>query len=200
MAGSSDIGTKRGPGRPPDLKKRRAILEAAREVLAEVGYTSMTIDAVAQRAGSNRVLIYRVWDSKLALARDALFGGDEEFTAPDTGSLRSDLEALIAQHVTRMSRPAYLKGAPGLTVELLSDPELFRETHELYVRPSEEGFRTIVDRWQARGELDGEVDPAIVTRVVSGAITGLAASGRFSPSEIVSLVVSTLVGGLLPVR
>ncbi|MGQ0434096.1 MAG: TetR/AcrR family transcriptional regulator, partial [Microthrixaceae bacterium] len=51
--------SKRGPGRPPDLGKRQAILDAAREVLAEVGYTSMTIDAVAQRAGSNRVLIYR---------------------------------------------------------------------------------------------------------------------------------------------
>ena len=37
-------------GRPPDLEKRLAIIEAAREVLAEVGYTSMTIDAVAQRA------------------------------------------------------------------------------------------------------------------------------------------------------
>jgi AcrR family transcriptional regulator len=200
MAGSSDGGARRGPGRPPDLKKRRAILEAAREVLAEVGYSSMTIDAVAQRAGSNRVMIYRVWDSKLALARDALFGGDEDFTAPDTGSLRTDLEALITQHVTRMSRPAYLKGAPGLTVELLSDPDLYRETHELYVRPSEDGFREIVDRWHERGVIDGATDPAVITRVVSGTITGLASSGRYSPDEIVSIVVSTLVGGLLAVQ
>jgi AcrR family transcriptional regulator len=195
---------RRGPGRPPDLAKRQAIIEAAREVLAEVGYTSMTIDAVAQRAGSNRVLIYRVFESKLALARDALFGDDEEFSAPDTGSLRGDLEGLIAQHTTRMTRPAYLKGAPGLTVELLSDPALFRETHELYVRPSEEGFRTILERARQRGELsgtvDGEIDPVVITRVVSGAITGLAAMGRLSPEEIVEVVVSTLVGGLLPVR
>ena len=26
-----------------------------------------------------------------------------------------------------MSRPAYVKGVPALTVELLSDPELFRD-------------------------------------------------------------------------
>jgi AcrR family transcriptional regulator len=200
MAGSADGGVKRGPGRPPDLAKRHAIIEAAREVLAEVGYASMTIDAVAQRAGSNRVLIYRVWDSKLALARDALFGDEVEFTTPDTGSLRADLEGLIAQHVTRMTRPAYLKGAPGLTVELLSDPTLFRETHELYVRPSEDGFRTILQRARQRGEVDGEVDPVVITRVVSGAITGLAATGRLTPAEIVDLVVSTLVGGLLAVR
>ena len=89
----------RRPGRPPDLEKRQAILDAAREVLAEVGYASMTIDAVAQRAGSNRVLIYRVWDTKLALARDALLGGDSDFVVPDTGELAR--------------RPARLHGPAG---------------------------------------------------------------------------------------
>ena len=63
-----------GTGRPPDLEKRQAIIDATLEVLAEVGYASLTIDAVAKRAGSNRVLIYRVWDSKVLLVRDALFG------------------------------------------------------------------------------------------------------------------------------
>jgi AcrR family transcriptional regulator len=188
---------KRGPGRPPDLAKRQAILEAARDVLAEVGYSSMTIDAVAHRAGSNRVLVYRVWDSKLALARDALFGGDREFVVPDSGSLVGDLEDFVGQHVDRMARPAYVKGAPGLTVELLSDPALFRETHELYVRPSEEGFRAILGRAQERGEIADGADPVLVTRVVSGAITGLASLGRLGPEEIATLVVRTLVGGLL---
>ena len=46
----TDQRPKRGPGRPPDLAKRRAIIDATLELLAEVGYGSMTIDAVAQRA------------------------------------------------------------------------------------------------------------------------------------------------------
>ena len=176
---------RRGPGRPPDLVKRRAIIDAAREVLAEVGFASMTIDAVAQRAGSNRVLIYRVWDSKLALARDALFGDDVDLVVPDTGSLVEDLRAFTAQQVARMTRPAYLMGAPGLTVELLSDPALFRETHELYVKPSEDGFRAILEAARARGELqDGvDVDPVVITRVVSGVTTGLARSAASAPAR-----------------
>ena len=160
--------------------KRRAIIDAAREVLAEVGYASMTIDAVAQRAGSNRVLITACWDSKLALARDALFGDDVDLVVPDTGALVEDLRAFTAQQVARMTRPAYLMGAPGLTVELLSDPALFRETHELYVKPSEDGFRAILGPGRrprrAAGRLD--VDPVVITRVVSGVTTGLARSGR----------------------
>lgn len=186
----------RRPGRPPDLEKRAAILDAAREVLAEVGYASMTIDAVAQRAGSNRVLIYRVWDTKLALARDALLGGDSDFVVPDTGELRADLRDFTAQQVARMTRPAYLKGVPGLTVELMSDPALFRDTHERYVKPSEDGYRTIVARAVERGELAGPVDPTVLTRLVSGFVTSLAPSGRHGVDEITDFAVAALVGVL----
>ena len=190
--------TKRGPGRPPDLAKRQAILDAAREVLAEVGYTSMTIDAVAQRAGSNRVLIYRVWDTKLALAADALFGSmGGAFDVPDTGSLEADLRAFIAQHVERMSGPAYLKGLPGLTVELLNDPERYRWMHARFVQPSEDGYRAILERARARGEVAGEVDPRILTRVVSGATTSLAQTGRLTRAEMTELLLTTLLGGLI---
>ncbi len=189
---------RRGPGRPPDLAKREAVLQATREVLAEVGYTSMTIDAVAQRAGSNRVLIYRVWDTKLALAADALFGTAGPFDVPDTGSLREDLRDYIAQHVARMSGPAYLKGLPGLTVELLNDPDLFRWMHVRFVQPSEDGYREILERANARGELAGDVDPKLLTRVVSGATTRLAQTGLLSAAEMTDALVQMLLGGLVP--
>jgi AcrR family transcriptional regulator len=186
----------RRPGRPPDLEKRQAILDAAREVLAEVGYASMTIDAVAQRAGSNRVLIYRVWDTKLALARDALLGGDSDFVVPDTGELRADLRDFTAQQVARMTRPAYLMGVPGLTVELMSDARLFRDTYERYVKPSDDGFRTIVARAVERGELARPFDEAVLTRLVSGFVTSLAQSGRHDVEEITDLAVAALMGVL----
>jgi len=194
-------GAKRGPGRPPDLAKRQAILDAALEILAEVGYTSMTIDAVAQRAGSNRVLVYRVWDSKLALAADALFGSmGGAFEIPDTGTLEGDLRAFVAQHVERMSGAAYLKGLPGLTVELLNDPELYRWMHARFVQPSEDGYRTIVERGRERGEVTAAVDPKVLTRVVSGATTSLAQTGRLSAEAMTDILVRMLLGGLVPTR
>jgi AcrR family transcriptional regulator len=200
MAAPPPDGARRGPGRPPDLAKRRAILDATLEVLAEVGYASMTIDAVAQRACSNRVLIYRVWESKVNLARDALFGSADELVVPDTGSAAEDLRRYLAQLVANMSRPAHVNGVPGLTVELQADGALFRDTYKRYVKPTEDGFRTILERAVERGELDEAPDPRVLTRLLSGAVPGLAQPGQLSPAAITDLLFRLLTDGLVPLR
>lgn len=194
------VAQKRGPGRPPDLAKRQAIVEATLEVLAEVGFASLTIDAVAQRAGSNRVLIYRVWDTKTALVRDALFGSADDLVVPDTGAVREDLRRFVEQLVETLTRPAHLMGVPGLTVELLSDPDLARDTYVRYIRPSEEGFAAILDRARDRGEVVGRADPRIITNLVSGMATGLAQALRLPTDEIVEIVVGALVDGVVELR
>lgn len=191
---------RRGPGRPPDLEKRQAIIDATLEVLAEVGFASLTIDAVAQRAGSNRVLIYRVWDSKTALVRDALFGSADDLVVPDTGSVREDLRLFVDQLVHTMRRPAHLMGVPGLTVELLSDPDLSRDTYLRYIKPSEVGFDQILARGRLRGEVGATADPRVITNLVSGMATGLAQALRLPPDEITDIVVSALVDGIVQVQ
>ncbi|HVX18203.1 MAG TPA: TetR/AcrR family transcriptional regulator [Acidimicrobiales bacterium] len=195
---ASEATAKRGPGRPRDLAKRRAIIDATLEVVAEVGYSSLTIDAVAQRAGSNRLLIYRVWDTKAALVRDAIFGSADDLVVPDTGSTLDDLRDFVGQLVDNMRRPAYVMGVPGLTIELLADPALFRDTHRRYIKPAEDGFATILERGRERGEVAGDVDPVVLTRVVSGITTSLGQTARMSVAEIVDVVLQSLVGGFVP--
>lgn len=198
---ASDAGPeRRGPGRPPDLEKRQAIIDATLTELAEVGFASLTIDAVAQRAGSNRVLIYRVWDSKTALVRDALFGSADDLVVPDTGSVREDLRLFVDQLVHTMRRPAHLMGVPGLTVELLSDPDLARDTYLRYIKPSELGFEQILDRGRQRGELVAPADPRVITNLVSGMATGLAQALRLPAEEITEIVVRALVDGIIPLE
>jgi hypothetical protein len=115
----------------------------------------------------------------------------------DTGSLLDDLRSYVAQHVDRMRHPAYLKGVPGLTVELQSDPALFRDTHKRFIEPSEDGFRTILDRAHDRGELRHPPDPRVITYVLSGAATSLAQNTRLTAAEVTDLIMSLLDGGLL---
>jgi hypothetical protein len=98
-----------------------------------------------------------------------------------------------------MSLPAYVKGVPGLTVEMLADPVLSRTAWDRYVRPAEEGFRLILERADERGDVVGVADPRLLTRVVSGTVTGLAQTTRLSPAEMTDVIVAMFVGGLLDV-
>lgn len=76
-----------------------ALLDAAWAELAERGYDEFTIDAVAARAGTSRAVLYRRWSSKQELALAALkHEADKDVVvAPDTGSLRGDIIALLQQ-------------------------------------------------------------------------------------------------------
>ena len=52
--------------------REREILEAALEVLADVGYDRLTMDAVATRARASKATLYRRWNTKVGLVIDAL--------------------------------------------------------------------------------------------------------------------------------
>lgn len=189
--------TKRGPGRPPDLAKRRAVVDATLAVLAEVGYGSLTIDEVARRSGSTRVFVYRVWESKAGLVADALFGSAADLTVADTGSTRDDLRDHIAQLVGTMSRPAYLNGVPGLTVDMLRNPSGWREIRSRYIVPAEEALTTILERGRARGDVVAAVDVRVITYVVSGTITSLAQGLRLQGDDLVDAVLAAVTGGIV---
>ena len=59
-------------GRPRDPRRGRAILDAARAVLAERGFTGASMDAIARSAGVGKDTLYRRWDSKEQLVQHLL--------------------------------------------------------------------------------------------------------------------------------
>jgi AcrR family transcriptional regulator len=74
-----------------------ALLDAAWAELTERGYDDMTMDAVAARAGTSRAVLYRRWPSKQDLVVAMLVHNvkTDVVAAPDTGSLRGDVVALL---------------------------------------------------------------------------------------------------------
>jgi AcrR family transcriptional regulator len=89
-------------GEAPPQRRRgealeTALLDAAWEELTEHGYDELTIDAVATRAGTSRAVLYRRWPSKqdLVVATLTQYVKTEFVDAPDTGSLRGDVIALL---------------------------------------------------------------------------------------------------------
>ena len=108
---ASEVGNGGPSGRATarDEGREQAILEAAIELLAEVGYEAMSIEAVAVRARSSKATIYRRWPGKAELVAEAMRRRTEPFVEdlPDTGSLRGDLLGLAERMFTG------IKGADG---------------------------------------------------------------------------------------
>jgi len=71
--------------------REQEILDAALEVLADVGYDRLTMDAVAQAAKASKATLYRRWNSKATLVVEALAHTKGVPHLPDTGNLRTDL-------------------------------------------------------------------------------------------------------------
>jgi AcrR family transcriptional regulator len=89
-------------GRKRDLNRDQDFLEATLNILAEVGFDSMTMDLVAARVKAGKATLYRRWQSKELLVRDALISMSrnsiEVDQLPDTGNVRDDLLSVVKPH------------------------------------------------------------------------------------------------------
>jgi len=86
-----------GPGRPPDPKKRAAVLEAARKLFLSDGYDA-SLEAIALKAGVSRQTIYNLFGSKDELFVAVLANRAEQLTAPlDRGSDAVGPQAVLSE-------------------------------------------------------------------------------------------------------
>ena len=97
---------KAASGRPRNPLIDEAVLQAAAELVVEVGYADLTIAAIAERAGTSKPAIYRRWPSKAHLVHEAAFrDDDEQLSLPDTGVLRDDLAEMLRRTSAAFAHP-----------------------------------------------------------------------------------------------
>ncbi|MYS20002.1 transcriptional regulator, TetR family [Streptomyces sp. DvalAA-14] len=162
----SDQASDRGRGgRSRDTSRDDALRRAALDLVTEIGYDRMTMDAVAARAAAGKATVYRRWSNKAELVGDALAHQHADGVVPDTGSLRGDLAA-FGESLFSGQDPLYkARLITGLASAVLADPEL-RRTFETLVPPTERAVATIVDRAVARGEIAAPADPALIAAIL----------------------------------
>ncbi len=139
--------------------RENEVLDAAVEVLAEVGYDRLTMDQVALAAHASKATLYRRWSTKAELVVDAVsrakgLPGPE---VPDTGSLRGDLMALACGPAGMTDRlPMSVLG--GLLTALHTDAELSAAWRQRFLAPRMAVTLTVFDRAARRGEVDPDLD------------------------------------------
>lgn len=75
---SNNPSTPSGPGRPKDLAKRQAILDAAKRLFLRMGYANTSMDAVATEAGVSKLTVYSHFNDKETLFSAAVMAKCEE--------------------------------------------------------------------------------------------------------------------------
>jgi AcrR family transcriptional regulator len=162
--------TGQGVGRPRNIEIDAAILVAARDLLADVGYAQVTMDATAARAGTSKAAIYRRFKSKAELLfAAAVHRSDLELPA-DTGSLRGDLLALGRRIRLDMSTPAAREVAPQVIAEISRSPEVSQRLRNVFVAGERHQIEAILTRAVRRGELPRMPNVATVHRLLGGAL------------------------------
>ena len=162
--------TGQGLGRPRDVGIDAAILVAARELLADVGYAHVTMDATAARAGTSKAAIYRRFKSKAELLFAAAVHGADTQVPADSGSLRDDLLALGRRIRSDMSSPAAREVAPHVLAEISRSPEVSQRLRSVFVASERHEIEAILDRAVRRKELPRMPNVETVHRMLGGAL------------------------------
>lgn len=155
-------------GRPRSAQSHQAILQATLELLAEVGFERMSIEAIATRAGVGKPTIYRRYSSKEELVADAIETCREEYVIPDTGSLWGDIDALLGRAAQTTFSPLGRQMVAMIISTASSNPHFAQVYWTKYLQPRRQAFAVVFERAKARNEVQADLDPDLVFDLISG--------------------------------
>ncbi len=148
----------RAPGRPRCPTTHQAILDAANNLLDEIGFTNMSLEGIAARAGVGKATIYRRWSNKASVVMDAFLAATaKEIAFPNTSSAREDIRRQMRSVVK------VLNGPRGRTIATLigvvqSDNELAEAFRTRFVAVRRGEAKAVVQRGIANGEFKPDMD------------------------------------------
>ena len=194
-------------GQPPatsterrrSIRSHQAILAATTQLLAEVGYSALTIEGVATRAGVGKATVYRWWPSKGALVIEAMSTTLEMISAPETGDLRQDLLAVGKGIVQTLAHTPAGAVISALAADLMRDPDMAEQFRKQVIRPRRSVVTQILRRAADRGELPWTSTPSCCSMYTPVHLLSRLVSGE-PVTVLAEQLVSLLLDGKAPVR
>jgi AcrR family transcriptional regulator len=188
-----------GRGRPRSAAADRAILDAVLALVVE-GHSiaSLSIEAVARRAGVGKATIYRRWSNLEALLIEA-FATEHALpiTLPGT-SIRDDLIVVLETVASYGQRTAGRVFA-ALHADARRNPSFRDRYFAEVIEPRRELLRALLRRGIARGELRPDIDLEAVREVLIGPILVHVKEGPFADpltADLPRRIVDTVLAGI----
>jgi len=148
-------------------RSKAAVLAETYRQLTQSGISGVSIDEVSRASGVSKTTIYRHWTSRSALLIDACSRLGGASPPPDTGTLRTDLHALMTTLAEQLQSAAWATVYPSIVDAAERDPEiaaLQAGLHKAFMAP----FDAVIERGRERGE----VRPAKPAADVIAAVVG----------------------------
>ena len=177
------------------------MLQAAGDLLMEVGYDAMSYDDVARRAGVHRTTVYRRWPTKPELVADAVgLHTDQHVPIPDTGSFATDLMVLVKSVTANIGSEGGARRSRSIVAAAATSEQLAEAVH-VFMTDRIERSEPIVERAVARGELPEGIDPRVAIEPAVGAVWfRLLLTGEPIDDEFVEQVAALVASGAGAVR
>jgi AcrR family transcriptional regulator len=194
--------TNQSVGRRPggrSARIRAAALAATLAELADRGYTALSLDGVARRAGVHKTTLYRRWGSREELVLEAMLErAGEHISVPDTGSLREDLSELARTAAANAASPEVAAMARAVVAGAPHDSRLATANHRFWAARLElDGG--IIERAITRGDVPPETDPRTVIEAVLGPIhLRLLLTGEPVDHAFLEGIVDLVINGVAP--
>lgn len=159
----------RKAGRPRDPEIHRRVLDAAAELLSQVGYLELTMDKVATQAGVTRKTLYHRWPSKAALVGELMVHDSIIDEVPDLGSTRDELLTLFGQ-ILRDARHHDARGILPVLWASMGDADVMERHRREVIGPRRRLAQAALQRGIARGDLPPDTDINLVLDMWSGIV------------------------------
>ncbi|WP_205876863.1 TetR/AcrR family transcriptional regulator [Mycobacterium camsae] len=157
-----------GAGRPRDPRIDSAILAATAELLVSIGYSNLSLAAVAERAGTTKSALYRRWSSKAELVHEAAFPVAPTALVAPAGDFAADIRMMIEATRDVFTTPVVRAALPGLVADMTADPELNARVMSRFAGLFAE-VRTRLREAIDRGQAHPDVDPGRLIELIGGA-------------------------------
>jgi AcrR family transcriptional regulator len=192
--GSMRLSTEVPAGRPRiEGDREQQILDATLEVLGDVGYDRLTMDAVATRAKASKATLYRRWTNKVSLVIDALISVKGTPQAPDTGSLRGDLIESFCGLGGLTDEKTVATFASVITA-ISRDRDFAAAFRRDVVGPKAERSRAIFVRARERGEIPPGVDIDLLSPALAGIVLHrLYLMGELPDEALITRVIDQII-------
>lgn len=150
-------------------RTRRLVLAATMDLLGEVGYGPLTIEAVAGRSGVAKSTIYRHWPGKLALVEDAFALLKAPSPVPPPGPVQERVTAILTELAQHCCSSTFSSCLPAL----IDAAERYPDVRDLHRRISDERsapMRAVLAEAVEAGELPTTTDPLLLSQALAGPI------------------------------